>query len=144
MHRVVVLLTGAALGFVSIATAIGFIIDAPHLLLLQRRHAETNGHVVRVIPNSHGLVQIRYCVGGTSYTRDVPGFGVFGPLAEGGLLRIYYDPKNPSIAFAAPAGEILAGQLPSWIVGSLLGSLFGFGVALNISRYTDRRNGRSS
>jgi hypothetical protein len=67
MHRVLIIFAGAAMGFTSMATAIGFIIDAPHLFLLQRHHAETVGRLAQFISNGHGSVAIEYAVGGTSY-----------------------------------------------------------------------------
>jgi hypothetical protein len=132
------LLAGAALGFVSLATAIGFAIDAPHLLILHFHHAETTGHVVRVIPNSHGLTEIEYSIGGTLYKRDVPFYWVPYSDARPEPLRVYYNPRDPSIASAVPAGEILAGQLPSWIAGSALGSAFGAVAARNIGNIVRR------
>ncbi len=144
MHRVLVIFAGAALGFASIATAIGFVIDAPHLLGLHVHHAETTGRVVRVIPNSHGRTEIEYSVRGAPYKRDVPFYWVPIPHSEGEALRVYYDPSDPSVASAVPAAEILTGQLRSWIGGSLLGSIFGAGAALNIIRYRDRHDARFS
>jgi hypothetical protein len=139
MHRVMASVAGAALGFVSLATAIGFAIDAPHLLSLHLRHAETTGRVVRVIPNRHGLTEIEYSVHGTPYKRDVPSYWVSRPYTQGEPLRIYYDPNDPSVASAAPADEILTGQLPSWIAGAALGSVFGAIAARNIVRYLCQR-----
>ncbi|MBI2679840.1 MAG: hypothetical protein HYX25_02395 [Candidatus Solibacter usitatus] len=126
---------GAALGFVSLATAIGFIIDAPRLLILYFHHAETTGRIVRVIPNSHGLTEIAYSVDGTPYKRSVPFYWVSDAHTQGESVRIYYDPNDPSVASAAPADQILTGQLPSWIGGSVLGSVFGAIAARNIVRY---------
>jgi len=126
---------GAALGFICLATAVGFVIDAPHLLKLHFSHAQTTGRIVRVIPNSHGLTEIAYSVGGIPYTRDVPFYWVAEPNDSAATVRIYYDPRDPSIASAAPADEILSGQLPSWIAGSVLGSVFGMFAARRIVRY---------
>jgi hypothetical protein len=143
MHRVMILFAGAVLGFASIATAMGFAIDVPHLLRLHRHSAETTGRVIQVIPNSHGLTGIEYSVEGTSYKREVPGYWVPFPHTKGEPIRVYYDPNDPSVASAVPADEVLTGQLPSWIAGSMLGSLIGAAAALNIVRYRDR-HGRSS
>jgi len=49
-RRGLVLSSAATLGFLALATAIGLVIDAPHLLVLQHRHAETSGQVVRLYP----------------------------------------------------------------------------------------------
>jgi hypothetical protein len=133
--KMFVMIAGAALGFISLATAIGFIIDAPHLLMLHFNHAQTTGRIVRVIPNSHGLTEITYSVGGITYTRDVPFYWVAEPNTQRQPLRIYYDPHDPSIASAVPADEILSGQLPFWIAGSLLGAVFGAFATRNIVRY---------
>jgi len=140
MYRVRVSLAGAALDFVSLATAIGFIIDVPHLLSLHFHHAETTGRVVRVIPDSHGLTEIAYSVRGTPYTREMPGYWVTDLNEPGKPLRIYYDPNDPTVASAEPADQILIGQFPAWIAGSLLGSLFGALAAVNIvERFTSRK-----
>jgi hypothetical protein len=133
MYRVMI--TGAALGFISLATAVGLVIDVPHLLILHIHHAETTGRVIRVVPNSHGLTEIAYSVRGTQYDREVPGYWV--PYSQAGIepIRVYYNPNEPSIAAAIPADEILSGQLPSWIAGSALGAVFGAFAARNIVRY---------
>jgi hypothetical protein len=123
------------LGFISLATAIGLVIDAPHLLILYFNHSQTTGRIIRVIPNSHGLTEISYSVGGTEYKRDVPFYWVPDLDTPRKPLRVYYDPRNPSLAAAVPADEILSGQLPSWIAGSALGAVFGAFAARNIVRY---------
>ena len=64
------------MGFASMATAIGFVIDVPQLLRLHLHHAETTGRVIRVIPNSHGLTEIEYLIQGTPYKREVLGYWV--------------------------------------------------------------------
>jgi hypothetical protein len=116
------------------AMAIAFIIDVPHLLSLQFHHAETTGRVFRVIPNSHGLTEIEYSVQGVPYKREVPGYWVPVGDVEGESIRVYYDPNEPSTASAVPADEILRGQVPAWIGGSVLGSVFGAGVARYLSQ----------
>jgi len=133
-----VMIARAALGFISLATAIGFIIDAPHLLILHFNHGQTTGRIVRIIPNSHGLTEIAYSVGGITYTRDVPFYWVAEPKTQRQPLQIYYDPHGPSIASAAPADEVLSGQLPFWIAGSALGAVFGAFAARNVVRYSGR------
>jgi hypothetical protein len=131
---------GAMLGFAVIGTAIAFVIDAPHLLLLEHQHAETVGRVIRLVPNSHGLVEIGYSVDGRTYVRSVPPFGVADlPLGEGKAVPVYYYPSDPAIAFLAPSGTILKEQLPSWIAGSLLGSCFGVVVVFQVWKW--RQNG---
>lgn len=127
--------TGAVLGFISLATVIGLVIDAPHLLILHFNHSETTGHIIRVIPNSHALTEITYSVGGTEYKRDVPFYWVPDLDAPREPLRVYYDPHDPSLAAAVPANEILSGQLPFWVAGSALGAVFGALAARTIARY---------
>ena len=73
--------------------------------------AETVGHVISVVPNSHGL-------------------GAAWPIVQGEAIPVYYYPRDPSVAVTAPAGEILKVNFPSWIIGSLFGCLFGVCVAL--------------
>jgi hypothetical protein len=92
-----VVFAAAILGFLSMATAIALTIDAPDLLRLQRRHAETFGQILQLHPNSQGLVQIGYSVGGVSYKRDVPVFAVDSVLApqiqdSKPMARIYRSP----------------------------------------------------
>jgi hypothetical protein len=132
MRRRMIYFTGAALGFASVATAIGSTINAPYLFRLHFRFAETTGRIIRVVPNSHGATEIEYSIQGTSYEREVPGYWVPFPHTPGKPIRVYYDPNNPSVASAVPADEVLIGQLPSWIAGSMLGSLFGVGVVFQI------------
>ena len=129
------MITGAALGFISLATAIGFVIDAPHLLILHFNHSQTTGRIIRVLPNSHGLTEIAYSVGGIEYKRDVPFYWVPNLDAPREPFRVYYDPHDPSLAAAVPADEILSGQLPFWIAGSGLDAVFGAFAAGNIVRY---------
>ena len=135
MPRVVI--TGAVLGFITLAVAIGLIIDVPHLLILHFNHAQTTGRIIRIIPNSHGLTEIAYSVGDTTYKRDVPFYWIPDSDAGPEPLRVYYSPRDPSIASAVPADEILSGQLPSWIAGSALGAVFGAFAARSL--YTDQR-----
>ena len=122
-------------------TAVGLIIDAPHLLILRFHNAETTGRIVRVIPNSHGLTEISYSVRGTPYTRDVPFYWVSEHL-QSEQLRIYYDPNDPTLASAAPADEILKGQIPAWIAFSALGSLWGAIAATGIMEHWGARKTR--
>ena len=129
------MITGAALGFISLATAIGLVIDAPHLLILHFNNSQTTGRIIRVIPNSHGLTEIAYSVGGIEYRRDVPFYWVPDLDAPREPLRVYYDPHDPALAAAVPADEILSGQFPSWIAGSALGAVFGAFAARTIIRY---------
>jgi hypothetical protein len=131
-----VMITGAVLGFITLAVAWGgLVVDAPHLLILHFNHAQTTGRVIKVFPNSHGLTEIAYSVGGTSYTRDVPFYWVPDSDVRPQPLRVYYSPRDPSIASAVPANEILSGQLPAWIAGSALGAVFGAFAARNVVRY---------
>jgi hypothetical protein len=57
-RRLFILISIPLLALVAMATAIGLIIDAPHLLLLQRQHEEISGRVIHVLPNSHGAIEI--------------------------------------------------------------------------------------
>ncbi len=110
MHRVMV--KGAVLGFIVPAMATALMIDVPDLLILHFNHSQIAGRIIRVIPNSHGLIQIAYSVGGTEYERNVPSDWVPRLDTRRKPLRVYYNPHNPSIAAAIPADEILSGQLP--------------------------------
>jgi hypothetical protein len=130
------MLKGAIVGFISLATAIGLVIDAPHLLILHFHHAETTGRIIRVIPDRHGLTEIEYSANGTAYNEDVPGFWVPDTDTRSGPLVIYYDPGNPRIAAAVPPGQILSGQFPFWIAGSAIGAVLGSMAARNIVRIT--------
>jgi hypothetical protein len=129
------MIIGATLGFIALAVAIGLIIDAPHLLILHFNHAQTTGRVIKVIPNSHGLTEITYSVGDASYRRDVPFYWLPDADVRPEPLRIFYSPRDPSIASAVPAIEILRGQLPAWIAGSAFGAVFGAIAARHFVRY---------
>jgi hypothetical protein len=101
------------------AIVIGCVIDAPHLLLLQRECSETDGRVTRVLAENHGLVEVAYDVAGRSYQRTFPPHLNTHVISEGEPVEVYYSPHDPTIAFVAPPSEILAEQLPSWIIGSV-------------------------
>ena len=107
------------ISFCFAAIVIGCVIDAPHLLLLQRECSETNGHVTRVLPEDHGLVEVAYNVAGTSYQRTFLPHLKTQVISEGEPVQVYYSPHDPTIAFVAPPSEILTEQLPSWIIGSV-------------------------
>lgn len=103
--------------------AIGFIIDVPDLLRLQGNYGEVPGSVARLIPESHGLVEVTYIVKGVMYTRSVMPHLEDHAIAEGDSVQVYYSPSTPAVAVIAPPSEILAEQIPSWIAGSLLISI---------------------
>jgi len=121
-----------------LATIIGFAIDAPHLVLLQREHAETSGRVTRVLPGGHSGVEVAYVVADRAYVRPFFPYLQDGRAAKGDSVRIYYSPQDPAIAFIAPPGEILEGQIPSWIAGSILGSLGITAMALALAARLSR------
>ena len=108
------------LSFGLMIVVIGLAIDGPHLLLLQRRHAETVGEVVRLLPESHGMVEVRYLVANVTYKRAFPPHLQRSRINEGDSVRVYYRPEDPNVAVIAPPSEILTEQLPSWLAGSLL------------------------
>ncbi len=118
------------------ATGVAFAIDAPHLLLLYFQHERTVGRVFRLVPNSHGLVDVGYSVGRTAYRRELFPYGIEAPPKVGETIPVHYYPRDPAVAATAPAGEILAGELPAWIVASLLlGTPLGIAVAICAERF---------
>ena len=127
-------LVAAVVGFTALAVFIGLVIDAPHLLLLRQRNAETLGRVLRQVPDSHGAVEIEYAIGGKTYRQVLPPHGLALPITGGQTTPVYYDPKDPRIAFTAPPGEILTEELPAWAVGSLFGAVAGVLVVSSLRR----------
>jgi hypothetical protein len=106
------------LSFGGALTVIGFVIDAPGLLRLQHQHAEVQGEVTRLLPETHGLVEVRYAVAGTVYKRALrPNRN---PVLEGTKVAVYYSPQDPGVAVIGPPADALATELPSWLAGSLL------------------------
>jgi hypothetical protein len=134
--RTIILFAASALGFAGVAVGIGFVIDAPHLFLLRRHHAQTTGKVTRLLPNSHGAIEFTYSVDGATYSRITSPYGI--SRVEGLAVPVYYYPDDPRIAFTAPAGDILDGQLPSWIAAAWLGALFGFAVGWSLTTPSSR------
>jgi hypothetical protein len=110
------------LSFCLMATAIAFAIDAPQLILLCHEHAETSGEVIRFLPQTHGLVEVRYTVAGTVFRHAFSSHLEVNTIVEGGPVRVYYSPHDPATAVIAPPAEVLSEQLPSWLAGSLLAS----------------------
>jgi hypothetical protein len=134
MNRVVGLILVWALSFGFMAVVIGLAIDAPHLLLLHQQNSRALGRVIRVEPENHGVVDVSYEVSGRTYSGQFSPAGLTLPITEGTMVRVYYYPPNPNIAFLAPAGEILTEELPFWITGSLLFSLFVIGIVLSLHK----------
>lgn len=132
--RVFVLITSWFLAFVLGGIIIGLVIDAPNLLMLRRESAETTGRVARLVPNSHGLVEVLYEIAGKAYTGEFQPHIYDQPLNEGDVVRVYYSPQNPTIAFLAPPSDVLKEQFPAWIAGSLVLSIFGVVAALTLWR----------
>ena len=71
---------------------------------------------------------------GRTYSGQFSPDGLTLPINEGAMVRVYYYPPNPNIAFLAPAGEILTEELPFWITGSLVFSLFVTGIVLSLCK----------
>jgi len=119
-----------AAAFTLTAVAIGFVIDAPRLLLLERHHARTSGTVTRVIPNSHGQVVVRYSVKGLTYEQS------FGPSSrhEGETVPVYYYPQSPDISEISDPSDVLTDNMPAWIATSLLFSFFVLGCVFALRR----------
>jgi hypothetical protein len=116
------------------AVVIGLAIDAPHLLLLHQQNSRALGRVIRVEPENHGVVDVSYEVGGRTYSGQFSPDGLTLPINEGAVVRVYYYPPNPNVAFLAPAGKILTEELPFWITGSLFFSLFVTGIVLSLRK----------
>src|SRR5215469_15057068 len=127
-------LVGAAVGFAALEVSIGLVIDAPHLLLLRQRNAETLGRVLRQVPDSHGAVEIEYAIRGKTYRQVLPPYGLALPMAAGQTTLVYSDPQDPRVAFTAPAGDILIEELRAWAAGSLLGAVAGVLVVSSLRR----------
>lgn len=111
------------LSFGVMAIVIGFAMDMPRVLLLQRAHAETSGQVTRLLPDNHGLVRVRYLVAGAAYEGTFPPYVQGRRVDKGDVVRVYYSPRDPAVAFIAPPDEVLSDRLPFLVVASLLGSV---------------------
>jgi hypothetical protein len=128
------------LAFCLMAGIVGAVIDAPQLLLLQHEHAETLGEVTRLLPENHGLVEVRYLVGGAPYQRTFAPHLQSRRIDEGESVLVYYSPRHPENASIYPPADILTEELPSWMSGSLLLSV-GLVVAIfTISRPSPLRS----
>jgi hypothetical protein len=134
MNRVVSLILVWVLSFGFMAAVIGLAIDAPHLLLLHQQNSSALGRVIRVEPENHGVADVTYVVGGTTYSGQFSPNGLTVPINEGAMVRVYYYPPDPNIAFLAPAGEMLTEELPFWITGSLFFSLFVTGIVFSFRK----------
>src|ERR1700733_12036566 len=88
-----------AVSFCVVTILIAFTIDAPDLFLLQRQHGETQGQVIRELPNSHGMIEVRYRVGSVDYQLPFRPYAQTGP---GKVVRVYYSLSNPATAKIAP------------------------------------------
>jgi hypothetical protein len=108
--------------FCSMATFIGLTGGVSDLMMLRREHAETSGEVIRLHPENHGVVDVKYVVAGTPYQGTFFPYLQDGRIVKGESVRVYYSPHDPTIAFIAPPEEILGEDLPFWLVASLLGS----------------------
>lgn len=121
----VVVFIGAVVGFAVMATLFAVLSDVPHLLLLEREHADAAGSVIRSIPNSHGQVEIEYRVAGVTYRRAFTTYGMLPPIVVGQTLRVYYYPRDPEVAFTAPPEEVFAEERAGWVALSFLGAFCG-------------------
>jgi hypothetical protein len=120
--------------FCLIAGIIGKIIDAPRLWLLQREHRETLGEVMRLVPQSHGLVEVRYLVDGDAYQRSFEPHLGSQLIAEGDSVLVYYSPHHPENASIYPPADILTEELPPWLLGSFLLSVGIAAAIFTVSR----------
>ena len=92
--------------------------------------------VIRLLPESHGMVDVRYVVADVTYQRTFAPHLQSSLISKGASVRVYYWPEDPNVAVIAPPAEILTEQLPSWLAGSLLISV-GV-VAAVLARRIDR------
>lgn len=127
-------LIGAFFGGVAMAAIFAASIDAPHLLLLERQQADTVGRVIRLVPESHGQVEIEYRVAGVAHRQILPVYGDVTPVAAGQTLTIFYYPGDPLIAFTAPPGEIFSHKRAEWVLFWWFGALLGGVAAYNFAR----------
>ncbi len=91
--------------------------NLPNLFRLRHEHAEIAGKVTRLVPLSHGQVEVEYTVSAMAYKNTFePGH----PVAEGESVRVYYSPGDPTIAVIAPPAEMLTDRLAGLYVISML------------------------
>src|SRR5260370_18546807 len=108
--------------FCLIASIIGFVIGAPVLFLVNYERGETTGEVTRLLPDTHGLVEVKYSVAAVSYRRGFRPSGKENEIAERAYVHVYYWRRDPSIAFIAPPYEILEEEYPAWVITALAGA----------------------
>jgi hypothetical protein len=110
------------LAFGLTCTFIGAVMDVPDLLLLQHEHAVTPGIVMRLVPASHGCVEIRYTVGKTEYIETLFPYSD-NDTSVGASVPVYYSPNNPRNASTAPPADVLAEESPGWLAVSMFMSI---------------------
>jgi hypothetical protein len=132
-RALITLIALPCVAFLGMATAMAFVIDAPHWMLLFRSQAEASGKITRLVPNSHGAVEIAYTVMGSAFSRLAPWHGPPANRSQDNDITVYYYPPDPSIAFTASADDILDEELPGWIAMSMGGGLVGLVLGFRVT-----------
>ena len=102
------------LAFCFAAVAVGLELDVPDLLRLTHDHATAAGSVLRLVPDSHGMVEVQYDTSGQVYRKKLlPG----RMLIPGDSVVVYYLPSDPAVASLTPPAEQLSDNLAfGWVV----------------------------
>ena len=79
----------------------------------------TSGTVTRLVPDSHGCVEIRYTVGKRGYIETLRPY-VENDTSVGASVAVYYSPNDPQIAYTAPPADVLAEEWPGWLGFALI------------------------
>ncbi len=68
------------------------------------------------------MVRVQYRVDGVGYEGEFAPHAEFHSVQMGEVVRVYYSPRDPKIAYLSPPSEELDDELPMWWVSSLLGT----------------------
>ena len=108
--------------------------DVPMLLSLNHHHKQATGKVLRMIPNSHGTIEVSYFVSGMKYQRS---FFLIAPgqlASDGTVTTVYYSPEDPETSCIGPPADILEQLLHEWILFALLITIFFFVILTSMPR----------
>ena len=110
------------------ATAVGFglgSINLPRAVALWRRGVAAEAVVTKIDPANHNTVSFAFEVEGRKYESAAQGGAGKGNqpltlLAPGSVIRVYYDPRNPSIARPGQPGATLVNESVAVALASLV------------------------
>jgi hypothetical protein len=118
---------------------LALVVGAPRLVKLSTGFEQVAGVVTSAPPRSHGMVTVRYHVGGADFERD------FAPYnwPAGAEVTVFYRPTDPNVSALEDPRTILFRQLPASVGGAFLlasGVLLGTFFLLGAPRGLPRRS----